>query len=132
MLGCQVSTIPHERRFINSIRHQSMSQLFASGVDKSSCCFVMMAAKCIFLMSVFGLLEAGPTIYWHLRNSESVGAGPHVEFLPKKSIDSKMRSQVHRGRRRMVAQTAHRVRLQNSYFKNRFVCPCRSQVRFFW
>ena len=135
MLGCQVSTIPHERRFINSIRHQSMAQLFVSGVDKSSCCFAKMAAKCIFLTSVFALLEAGPTVYWHLRNSESVGAGPHVEVLPKKSIDSKMQSQVHRGRRRMASQTAHRVshtRLHNSYFKNRFVCPCRSQVRFFW
>ena len=65
----------------------------------------MMATKCIFLMSALTLLEAGPTVYWDLQNSESVGAGPHVEFLPKKSIDSKMRSQVHRGRRRMVAQT---------------------------
>ena len=100
VLGCQVSTIPHERRFINSIRHQSMAQLFVSSVDKSSCCFAKMAAKCIFLTSVFTLLEAGPTVYWHLRNSEGVGAGPHVEFLPKKSIDSKMRSQVHRGRHR--------------------------------
>ena len=84
VLGCQVSTIPHERRFINSIRHQSMAQLFVSGVDKSSCCFAKMATKCIFLTSVFVLLEAGPTVYWHLRNSESVGAGPHVECLPKK------------------------------------------------
>ena len=105
MLGCQVSTIAHER---NSIRRQSMAQLFVSGVDKSSCCFAMMAAKCIFLTSVFALLEASPTVYWHLRNSESVGAGPHVEFLPIKSIDSKMRSQVHLGHR-MVAQTAHPV-----------------------
>ena len=135
MLGCQVSTIPHERGCINSIRHQSMAQLFMSGVDKSSCYFAKMAAKSIFLTSVFALLEAGPTAYWHLRNSESVGAGPHVEFSPKKSIDSKMRSQIHRGRRRMASQMAHRVshtRLHNSYFKNRFVCPCRSQVRFFW
>ena len=84
MLGCQVSTIPH----VNSIRHQSMAQLFVSSVDNSSCCFAKMAAKCIFLTSVFALLEAGPTVYWHLRNSEGVGAGPDVEFLPKKSIDS--------------------------------------------
>ena len=69
----------------------------------------MMAAKCIFLTSVFALLEAGPTVYWHLRNSESVGAGPHVEVFPKKLINSKMRLQVHRGRRQMVAQTAHQV-----------------------
>ena len=81
MLGCQVSTIPHKRRFIDSIRHQLMAQLFVSGVDKSSCCFVMMAAKCIVFTSLFTLLEAGPTIYWCLRNSESIGAGP---FLPKK------------------------------------------------
>ena len=97
VLGCQVSTIPHERIFINSIRRQSMAQLFVSGVDKSSCCFTMMATKCIFLTSVFALFEAGPTVYWHLRNRESLDAGPHVEFLPKKSIDSKMRSQVHGG-----------------------------------
>ena len=38
---------------------QLMAQLFMSIVDKSSCCFAMMAAKCTFLMSVFVLFEAG-------------------------------------------------------------------------
>ena len=44
-----------------------------------SCCSAKMAAKCIFLTSVFALLEAGPTVYWHLRNNESVGAGPSAK-----------------------------------------------------
>ena len=91
LLGCQVSTIPHERRFIDSVRHQSMAQLFVSGIDKSSCCFAKMAAIYIFLTSVFALYRnlkkfSLLNIFLNLM----VGSHPnnilHTNFNPKISV----------------------------------------------
>ena len=50
------SKIQHKRRFIYSIRQQSMAHLFVGGVDKPSLCFAMMAAKSIFLTSLYSLV----------------------------------------------------------------------------
>ena len=56
LLGCHVTTFPHEKIYTDSNRQQLMAQLFVGSIDKPSLCFTMMAAKSIFFTSLYSLV----------------------------------------------------------------------------
>ena len=87
LLGCQVSTVPHERRFIHSIQ-QLMVQLFLGSVDKPSLCFTMMAAKST---SLYSLDTKGLVVYTALSICTKTGAGQFEECSRRRSMGSQKR-----------------------------------------
>ena len=84
--GCQVSTIPHERRFIDSIRNQSLAQLFVGGVDKPSGCFAIMVAKTTYFAALYSLDTKGLAVYTALSICTKIKAGLIDEYLQRRSM----------------------------------------------